>query len=497
MPTSVDTIAKTSRSFSKDVLVMASAPITTQIINLLLTPILVRLYSPADFGVFQLFNSLMTPLLVFATFGYNVPILLESNNDETEKLIQLNLLLAFCYSFFIAIVIFIIKQPLKEFLHLQILENLFWIIPVTIFFHGLYLTFRYWNLKHYNFRTISTGEIIRNISSYAVTLPAGFLGRATPAMLIYGSLFTSIAVPYILIKKAIRSEELKFFTKVHFEKICALAKRYKKFPIYNTSIDLFSRFSSELPIYLMAIYFSQEIIGFYALGLRLLRIPISYIGNALGEVYFQRSAQDKGNMVSSLEKILRYIILLTLPLFVFLSFTGKELFAIVFGSRWTESGVYAEILSLYTFIKLITNQAIYLANIFERLKYYLIFVICDAIVISAAILIGGLLQNVYISLFLTLIVSGSINLFFGFSFYSYAGLNWRPVLSLFLKALIQVLLLSLLLILTKYYFNLSSTIFVKISIAGFLIYYYYLVKVNSELSKTIIKYYRSLISKVD
>ena len=113
----VETLPKVSKSFAKDVFKMASAPITTQIIGILVMPILVRMYSPSDFGIAQLFGSLTTPLSVFVTFGYSVPILLELKDENSKTLLQLNLLIAFCYSLLITCSIYLFRNEVIEYFH--------------------------------------------------------------------------------------------------------------------------------------------------------------------------------------------------------------------------------------------------------------------------------------------------------------------------------------------------------------------------------------------
>jgi len=56
-----------SESFFRDVVTLTSVPLVSQILGILLTPILTRLYTPAVFGLVALFSLIIVIPAVFAT----------------------------------------------------------------------------------------------------------------------------------------------------------------------------------------------------------------------------------------------------------------------------------------------------------------------------------------------------------------------------------------------------------------------------------------------
>jgi len=454
---------------------MASAPFLSQVINILLTPIIVRLYSPETMGLFQLFGSISTPLLIFANLGYGTPILLEKNEMGTRKLFQLNIFISLIFTILLAFLVLFFRSKITDIFHLELISNLFWTIPVSFFLYGVYVMFRYLNMKKSNMKAIARSDFLRNISTYFITLPLGIMGLATASSLIWGSLLSALVVSFVLILSAIKLGiiNLSWFTKIFtYKELFVYAKKYKKFFYYNSLIDLFNRFAAELPIYIMAFYFSQAVIGYYGLGLRILRIPITYIGYSIGEVYYQRASTDNNSIVFLLEKILKYVIVLTLPIFIVLCIYGKNLFVFIFGSNWSEAGIYVQILSFHIFIKVITNQFSYLSSIYQKQEIYLLFTIMDIIVISVAFMIGGIFKSIFISLFLILIMSGIVNLIFGYYFYKLAGLNVTNVIKTFGKGMFEAIPIIILLIILLFT-NLNDIISITIILTSLIIYYIY------------------------
>ena len=63
-----------------------------EILGILLTPVLTRMYTPEAFGLAALFGSIVVIPAVFATMGYHSAIVLPKNNSLAKTV----LLLCFC-----------------------------------------------------------------------------------------------------------------------------------------------------------------------------------------------------------------------------------------------------------------------------------------------------------------------------------------------------------------------------------------------------------------
>jgi len=66
-----------------------------QALAIISSPILTRLYSPEEFGVFALYNSVVAVFLVFASGKYEYAFVLPSNKKEAENLFKLSTLTLF------------------------------------------------------------------------------------------------------------------------------------------------------------------------------------------------------------------------------------------------------------------------------------------------------------------------------------------------------------------------------------------------------------------
>ena len=81
----------------RNTLKLTSGSVINYIIPMVTTPILTRIYSPADYGVWGIFSSIATILTVFVCGGYEYAIVESENEQERRAVVRL--CLGICSSF--------------------------------------------------------------------------------------------------------------------------------------------------------------------------------------------------------------------------------------------------------------------------------------------------------------------------------------------------------------------------------------------------------------
>ena len=88
-------------SFFRDAGVLAAAYVLSQAIWLGSAPILTRLYSPDDFGLWALFTTIVSILTTIATLRYEFAIVLPRGERETSNVIVLCFVVSLLYQIFV------------------------------------------------------------------------------------------------------------------------------------------------------------------------------------------------------------------------------------------------------------------------------------------------------------------------------------------------------------------------------------------------------------
>ena len=77
--------------FNKNFLSLISGTSIAQIIPILIAPILSRLYSPEDFGLYAFYIGIVGVLSVISTFKYEMAIIIPKNKLVVNQLLQISI----------------------------------------------------------------------------------------------------------------------------------------------------------------------------------------------------------------------------------------------------------------------------------------------------------------------------------------------------------------------------------------------------------------------
>ncbi len=180
------------------------------------------------------------------------------------------------------------------------------------------------------------------------------------------------------------------------------AKRYKKFPLFNTWASLLDQSSQQLPILLLTAFFTTAVAGQYSMGYKILRLPIALIGASISQVFYQRAskAHHEQNLPQIVKNTSHQLIVFGLFPMLLLTISGRELFVLFLGAQWADAGIYSQILSIWTFFVLISAPMATLFSVLEKNEFHLIFAIVIFITRAISLVIGGLLNNIILAMVL-------------------------------------------------------------------------------------------------
>jgi O-antigen/teichoic acid export membrane protein len=269
-------------------------------------------------------------------------------------------------------------------------------------------------------------------------------------------------------------------------------KRYSNFPKYQVMGSLVNTLSWQIPIFLLSYYFSTTIVGYYSLGWMVVTMPMTLIGAAISQVFFQRAAMVKHEGSLSLIFLETYSLLIKISLFplLLLAFIGHDLFVLIFGPAWGQAGYFIQILSVFAIAYFITSPLSSILAISEKQKIGFLLSSVSLILRFISISIGGILGSATLSILLfslTGMVSYGCT---GIFFMHLAGVKIEKTLKIISMNLLIFLpaglIMSLSIILN---FSGSS----KIILATILLFIYggYVIKTDSTV-RDLLKHYKIL-----
>ncbi|MCU4311799.1 oligosaccharide flippase family protein [Acinetobacter variabilis] len=319
-----------------------------QLLLIAATPFLTRLYSPSDFGILAAFVALLAFFTVVANGRYELAIHLPEKIEDTVAITVLAFLCLLFTTFIVIVSTIFLSQPIANLLNAPQLASYLWLLPLAVFFVGLYQICNAWYVRQKQYKDIAGTKVLQSILTLLIQLST-FKLAAFGLML--GQTLGQGAGSIKLSLKSIKNT--KEFWSVQFHQIKTVAKRYKSFPIYSTWTGLFNTASLQLAPLVFLSLFGATVAGLYALTLKLVSLPISLIGQAIGSVFLSEApkAQREGRLNTLVLQFNKKLVQLgCLPTAILIVF-GPELFVFVLGEQWYKAGEYAQWLAPWIFLQ--------------------------------------------------------------------------------------------------------------------------------------------------
>ena len=160
-----------------------------------------------------------------------------------------------------------------------------------------------------------------------------------------------------------------FLYKFDFGKIIKQAKRYYKFPLYTFPQSLVNLFSAHLPVIVLQIYYTLEIVGFYFFSLKIVQIPAMFIGFSIRQVFYKEAIvlkNDQKKLLKLFNKLNFYLsLIIILPTIILFLYSG-EIFSFVFGENWITAGHFSAWMMLWFGSNIIAGPSRSLFLVFEE-----------------------------------------------------------------------------------------------------------------------------------
>ncbi len=360
-----------------------------QAIPIAISPILTRIYTPQDFGVFALFLATASIFGSIANGRYDLAIMLPKKDEDAINIFALGFIITSIVSLTLLVIVILFNDYFTNLLNNKEIGVWLYFIPIAVFFTGLFNILNYFNNRRKNYKDIANATIIKSIILAITQLSIGFV-KSGATGLISGQILSQMFANMRLFKNIIKDKVL--LSKITKVKIIVLAKRYKDFPRFSMWATLANILSLHLTNILISFFYSIATLGFYSLVQRVLGMPSALIASSIGQVFFQQATKEKhktGKVVNTFNSTIKKLFFISVPIFIFLFFVVEDLFAFVFGETWRIAGEYAKIIIPIFFIRFIVSTFTLIPIIYNNTKIDLFFQLGLVLLYSSIIMIGA------------------------------------------------------------------------------------------------------------
>lgn len=355
--------------FTRNVTFVSAGTAFSQLLGVLLSPVITRLFTPEEFGSFMFYNSFIGVASIIGTLKYEQSIPIARNKSTVYNLLFFCFLLSVLSSVLLLLVMVFFGEIIAESIDWKAPVSFLLLFPIGLFLSNSYNTLMQWSFKRKHFKANSFTKIAFFGVQGGGQIIFGLL-KITSIGLIIGNLAGRLTAVFLFVRKLFLSEK-GWQSYLSARKIKWVAKRYIKFPYLILPSQLLSKFGQELPVFFLTFYFvGTGSVGQYTIANLIINTPILLIGTAIGDVFYSEASntgmEQPERLLKLSNKLLKKLILIGIvPLLIFF-FLSPTLFTFFFGEQWYEAGRLAQIISVLGFIRLVLTPISRVFASFER-----------------------------------------------------------------------------------------------------------------------------------
>ncbi len=389
--------------FLKNVLVLLTGTGLGQFITLLASPILSRIYSPAEYGVFTLFVSTASMMAAISAARYDLAIMLPKSTNHAINVLMLAVYICISFSLSLLTVAGLVGLLVyfKVITLSLLMSQWIWFFPFLVFLLGIQQIFNYWLIRNKQYREVAITRITNSASNNGLAILFGLLKFREWG--IFLSNFIGQIIYFFNLFYFVRKLSKADLQYVSSKKIKAKAEEYKEFPRTSISQAIVDMFQINGIVYFLPIFFSIVEVGYYSRALIVLQAPISLLGNAFSQVFYQNASEvhhAKGDLRPLITSTIKKSVFVILPICILLMLFGPLLFSFVFGNQWEESGHYSRILALWLLFDFIRICVSSIPLILNKQRRFFLISILGPIILLLSMWMGYLMNDVHLALLL-------------------------------------------------------------------------------------------------
>lgn len=330
----------------RGIALIASGTLIGQLLAAASSPFLTRVYTPTEFASLATCTSLVTLLGTIGALRFDLAVALPTTDDEARAVVAVAVRVVAAFTLAVALVLALVTLAAPASLNAMYLGPWVWCLPVASAAMAVYLIFNQWAIRVKDYGAIARRNLAQAVVMVVVQVGLGMAGVGRGG-LILGFAAAQIASAGLLIRS---SGLLAAVRRTDFG-LVEVAKKYRKFPLYLAPAGLLNVAGLQLPVIILSIGYSSQVIGWFGLTQRILALPVALLGTAIAQVYLSVIAESRRGagastplpiFLNATKKLAAAGAIVAVVLLAF----GPWLFSLVFGEAWTNSGIYARALGI-------------------------------------------------------------------------------------------------------------------------------------------------------
>lgn len=317
------------KSFRDGVFYTAIGKYSNVVIQLVITAILSRLISPAEYGIISVVNVFLVFFQILADSGIGPAIIQnkELNEHDLDNIFSITVFLGFV----LAILFACLGYPISFIYQNNLYVKLCLLLGICVFFYTITIVPQSILNKSLKFKQVSLLTLCANVVSGLFAVLLAYLGFGVYT-LIFSNIVKALAI-FILLYYQV---SLKFYFKIEKNSFLKIFD-FAKFQFLSNFLNYFARNLDNL---LIGSIFSPTVLGYYDKAYQLSLYPNQILTQVITPAIhpiMSNFSDDKDRMSNVFLKVSNVMITIGLPISTFLVTNSKDIILFMFGENWLPS----------------------------------------------------------------------------------------------------------------------------------------------------------------
>jgi lipopolysaccharide exporter len=377
----------------RNVLTLTTGTTLSQFVMLAALPILTRLYTPSEFGLFAAFTVLSTIVSTLACLGYEPAIVLPKRDGTALSLWVLCLLLGVAVTVTCAIVFAIWPREIAKLIGNPGLAGLLELIPITVFIWAVTAATTQWCTRHREFSIVSMSMVVNRLAAVTSQAAFGVIPSVIGSIgLLAGFIFGGVAGMGLLLQRSRKGLHSRLWKGLRLKRIFALLYYYRAYPGFGLSSNFMGALVRALPVFSLGYFFSPTAVGYFALANQLVAGPVQLVTNSIVDVFFERAkrATKDGDLAQLTARIYGILIAFLMTPLALLSIAAPELISLLLGDEWVQTGVYIRWMAIWFFFLSGITPLFRIFLVLNRQNELAVINVISLLVSAGTLVVGGI-----------------------------------------------------------------------------------------------------------
>lgn len=368
----------------KNMLVLAAGIGSAKVIGTLSIPLLTRIYSPQEFGIFSIFMSATMLVMPLASLRYAAALPLPRREETAAGLLIGGLILLTAVGFILSVILALFSESVFHLLSADILIPFWPLVILSFLAAGCYEIFSGWSIRRQSFRVISRAEISTSLIGTALKLALGTLLHVRSGLLI-GHIAAQLAA-CAATAPAVISDLRRLGSRLSSRLICRALMKHTDFPLYRLPSQFLLMLASQAPLLFVNAMYGSAVAGQMGLAMTAVAVPLALVGQTTAQAYYAEIAKigsaQPGRIYAISKNVSVKLFLAGLLPTAILLLAGPTLFAVIFGERWREAGVFSSLLSIYLLSQFVFQPMTSALSVFGRQGLFFAFNFARVVIVG-------------------------------------------------------------------------------------------------------------------